>query len=83
MRFGCDVSEERGAELDSTRISVLATMALIHKGTSVLPSHTAAERSAGEPCRLLGKAFLPAPSLLPWKLVASYTGLELYKILLQ
>lgn len=37
MRFGCDVSEERGAELDSTRISILAVMALIHKGPSVLP----------------------------------------------
>lgn len=37
MRFGCDVSEERGAELDSTKISILAMMALIHKGSSVLP----------------------------------------------
>lgn len=37
MRFGCDVSEERGAELDSTKISILVMMALIHKGSSVLP----------------------------------------------
>lgn len=38
MRFGCDVSEERGAELDSTRILILAVMILIHKGPSVLPN---------------------------------------------
>lgn len=37
MRFGCAVSEERGAELDSTRTSILAVMALIHKGAFVLP----------------------------------------------
>lgn len=87
MRFGCDVSEERGAELDSTRISILAVTALIHKGPSVLPQAftpptRAAEQGAGEPCGLL-----PRPSSLPpllpslfilikWKLVASYTRLQ-------